>query len=128
MATGSELSQLAMLRSLELQPEAHTGLRDYCASKSIGFSSTAFDEASADFLLEIGVEFLKIPSGEITNLPYLRRLGRMSRPITLSTGMATLDEIGTALNILAEAGTSRKSITVLHLNTTITETSGTSTL
>lgn len=100
--TGSEESQLEMVRRLELSPDDHRRLMRHCESRSIGFLSTPFDIASARFLVnELGLEQLKIPSGEITNAPLLLEMARMKRPVILSTGMSTLGEIEEALGVLA---------------------------
>src|SRR6202453_363620 len=93
LATGDSESQFSMLRGLELTREMHVALMDRCIAHGIRFFSTAFDAQSADLLAELGLERFKIPSGEITNLPYLRHIGRFAKPIILSTGMATLGEI-----------------------------------
>ena len=85
--------------------------------KNIQFLSTAFDHDSIDFLAELKIPFYKIPSGEITNLPYLRHVGRMGNPIIMSTGMATLKEVRAALNVLLKVGAKRGEITILHCNT-----------
>ena len=106
-----------MLRRLELNREAHVSLMAHCRAQGIEFFSTAFDVESLDLLAELGVERCKIPSGEITNLPYLRRAGRRGRPLMLSTGMSTMDEIGDAIQVLEDAGTPRHLITALHCNT-----------
>jgi N,N'-diacetyllegionaminate synthase len=116
-ATDADESQHAMIRKLELTRDMHKTLIGYCKSKGIQFFSTGFDTKSIDLLVELGLDSFKIPSGEITNLPYLRHVGQYGKPVILSTGMATLDEIGTALKILEKAGTLRSSITVLHCNT-----------
>lgn len=101
-STGSTESQLDMLRKLELKPALHFQLRDYCKTKGITFLSTAFDADSLAFLVEeVGVERLKIPSGEITNGPFLLAHARTGKDIVLSTGMATLGEIEAALGVLA---------------------------
>ncbi|EAU75550.1 N-acetylneuraminate synthase [Synechococcus sp. RS9916] len=110
-------SQLNMLKSLELSEDDHYSLIDYCQSKGIVFLSTAFDLLSIDFLRKTHPVFWKIPSGEITNLPYLRSIGSFNMPVLLSTGMCTLGDIETAINILENAGTSRSNITVLHCTT-----------
>lgn len=110
-------SQFSMLRSLELDAKMHQTLIAHCETRGIGFFSTGFDIQSIDFLSSLGVDRFKIPSGEITNLPYLRHIGAYGKPIILSTGMATLQEIEAALNIVELAGTSREFITVLHCNT-----------
>jgi N,N'-diacetyllegionaminate synthase len=107
-------TQFEMLKKLELTKDMHRTLHKYCNDKKIEFLSTGFDIASIDFLNNLGMNFFKIPSGEITNLPYLRHIGNMNKPLILSTGMATLDEVLAALNILEEAGTVKNSITVLH--------------
>ena len=110
-------SQYTMIRKLELNREMHEKLIKHTEEKKIQFLSTGFDIDSIDMLVELGLERFKIPSGEITHLPYLRHIGRYGKPVILSTGMATLDEIDIALNILESAGTPRKKITVLHCNT-----------
>jgi len=89
----------------------------YCQEKDIMFLSTPFDHESVDLLSDLGLKIFKIPSGEITNLPYLRHIGSLSKKIILSTGMSNLEEVGDALNILINAGTSKDNITVLHANT-----------
>jgi N,N'-diacetyllegionaminate synthase len=115
--TGVEETQHAMLKRLELSREAHEALMAHARQRGIGFLSTAFDLESVELLLELGLELFKIPSGEITNLPYLRRIGRSGKPLILSTGMATAAEIGAALEALEQAGTPRDRITVLHCTT-----------
>jgi N,N'-diacetyllegionaminate synthase len=110
-------SQFDMIKGLELNLDAHQELIAYCQEKKIIFLSTPFDHTSIDMLNDLGLKILKIPSGEITNLPYLRRIGSLCKKIVLSTGMSTLQEIGNALNILIESGTKKENITVLHANT-----------
>ena len=110
-------SQHAMIRRLELTRDMHEVLIAHCRSRGIQFFSTGFDPESIDLLVELGLDCFKIPSGEITNLPYLRHVGRYGRQVILSTGMATLGEIESALEVLEQAGTSRERITVLHCNT-----------
>jgi N,N'-diacetyllegionaminate synthase len=110
-------SQHAMLRRLELTREMHESLIDHCKTRGIKFFSTGFDIESLEMLAELGLDFFKIPSGEITNLPYLRHVGRYGKPVILSTGMSTLAEIGAALDSLEQTGTPRNQITVLHCNT-----------
>ena len=110
-------SQFDMIKKLELDRDAHMVLIRHCKEKGIRFLSTAFDHASIDLLHELNISLSKIPSGEITNMPYLRQIGKYGIPIILSTGMATLDEIEAALNILEGAGTPRNKITALHCNT-----------
>ena len=96
-----EGDQFAMLKALELSDEAHRRLADYCAEHGIEFLSTPFDEASADFLMGLGCRRLKIPSGELTNVPFLRFLAAKDLPMILSTGMATLEEVSEAVNLIA---------------------------
>lgn len=118
--TGVDESQQAMLKRLELSEDAHRMLIAHCAKRGIGFFSTGFDIECVDMLVRLGLQRFKIPSGEITNLPYLRHVGRLARhgsPVILSTGMATLGEIDAALGALELAGTARQQITVLHCNT-----------
>jgi N,N'-diacetyllegionaminate synthase len=116
-ATGSDESQLEMVKKLELDETAHTRLCQYCQHKGIQFLSTAFDVESIDLLNRLGLEIFKIPSGEITNLPYLRKLGALKKRLILSTGMADLSEIKDALDVLTGSGTPLGNITVLHCNT-----------
>lgn len=115
--TDEEQSQFAMLRQLELTAEMHEILIAHCRSRNIGFLSSGFDIQSLDYLASLGAERFKIPSGEITNLPYLRHVGTFAKPIILSTGMATLSEVEAALEVLETNGTPRTQITVLHCNT-----------
>lgn len=110
-------SQFVMIKKLELDRKTHEELIDYCKIKDIQFLSTAFDHDSIDLLDELNIPLLKIPSGEITNLPYLRHIGKMGKPIIMSTGMSTLDEVHNALNILIESGAGKEQITILHCNT-----------
>jgi N,N'-diacetyllegionaminate synthase len=110
-------TQHAMIRRLELDRSMHESLIAHCKARGIGFLSTAFDIESLDILVELGLDRFKIPSGEITNLPYLRHVGRFGKPVILSTGMSTMDEIQAALNVLEQSGTPRDRITVLHCNT-----------
>jgi N,N'-diacetyllegionaminate synthase len=117
VATGADETQQAMLQRLELSEDAHRLLIAHCATRGIGFFSTGFDTECIDLLVGLGMDRFKIPSGEITNLPYLRHVGRLCRPVILSTGMATLGEIDAAITVLEQAGTPRTQITVLHCNT-----------
>lgn len=107
-------TQFEMLKKLELTRDMHRTLQKYCNQKQIDFLSTGFDFESIDFLNDLEMKFFKIPSGEITNLPFLRHIGTMNKPLILSTGMATIDEVLNAVNILEEAGTEKSSITILH--------------
>lgn len=110
-------SQLDMLRRLEITKSMHHELIAHCAARKIGFFSTGFDIESVDLLASLGQDHFKIPSGEITNLPYLRHIGRLGKAVILSTGMATLGEIEAAINVLEQAGTPRANLTVLHCTT-----------
>ena len=115
--TGEVQNQLAMLQKLELNLEQHLQLIDHCEACGIEFLSTAFDPASINLLASLNLQRWKIPSGEITNLPYLCKIGSMKQPVILSTGMARLGEIEAAIDVLEQAGTSRDQITVLHCTT-----------
>lgn len=116
-ATDSKESQHEMLRRLELTAGMHEELIAHCAARNIGFFSTGFDIESVDLLVSLGQDRFKIPSGEITNLSYLRHIGQLSGAVILSTGMATMGEIEAAIDVLGHAGTPRASITVLHCTT-----------
>ena len=109
-------TQFSMLRRLELSAEMHEALMAHCRQEGIGFLSTGFDIQSLDYLASLGAERFKVPSGEITNLPYLRHMGGLGKPVILSTGMATLGEIEDALGALESAGMLRSQVTVLHCN------------
>ena len=113
----ADSSQFEMLKKLELNEEMHIELISYCKKKEIEFLSTGFDEESIDMLDLLGVSLFKIPSGEITNKPYIQHIARKGRPIILSTGMATLGEIEDALTVMMDEGLDRKKITILHCNT-----------
>jgi len=115
-ATGRGL-QLEMIRKYRLDADAHKQLIKHCKRRAILFLSSPFDLESIDMLNNLGVKIFKIPSGEIINLPYLRKIGSLKRRIILSTGMASLKEIKAALQILIKSGTRKKDITVLHCNT-----------
>jgi len=110
-------SQYAMLKKLELNEEMHHELINHCKQYGIKFLSTGFDMESIDFLDELDLPLFKIPSGEITNKPYLRHIAGKWKPIIISTGMANLEEIKAALNVLMENGVKKNDITVLHCNT-----------
>jgi N,N'-diacetyllegionaminate synthase len=116
-STGENESQFAMIKRLELDLSAHQELLSHCDEKSVQFLSTPFDMDSIDLLQDLKLPLFKIPSGEITNLPYLRKIASMGKPVILSTGMSDLDEIEDALNILTSDGLSLDQITVLHCNT-----------
>ena len=108
-------SQLGMLKKLELAQGSHFLLKAECARLGIGFLSTPFDFESLDFLVQLDMPFWKIPSGEITNLPFLIRIAKTGKPVVLSTGMSTLEEIGACMKALRESGSG--AITLLHCNT-----------
>lgn len=116
-STGSNESQMEMVKKLELKFDDFILLKKYAEEKGIEFASTAFDLESTRFLKDLGMRVFKIPSGEITNLPYLELIGSYNQETILSTGMATLDEIGIALTILIKSGTDREKISILHCNT-----------
>lgn len=105
-------SQLDMLRRLELSPDAHRELMAYCQGRNILFMSTPFDEASADLLAELDVKVMKIPSGEVNNLPFLSHIAGKGKPVILSTGMSYLGEVERAVQTIREAGCSE--IVLLH--------------
>jgi N,N'-diacetyllegionaminate synthase len=115
--TDGNESQHDMLQRLELTEAMHHDLIAHCTSRNIGFFSTGFDIESIDLLISLGQDHFKIPSGEITNLPYLRHIGQLGKNTILSAGMATLGDIEAAIDILEQAGTPRTSIIVLHCTT-----------
>jgi len=110
-------SQFEMLKKLELTADMHAELIAYCEIAGIEFCSTGFDVQSVDELVDLGVSFIKIPSGEITNLPYLRQVGRHGKPVILSSGMSNMGEVEAAISVLEESGTPRDLITILHCST-----------
>lgn len=110
-------NQLDMLANLELSREAHYELKKHSERCGIRFFSTAFDLESLDFLLSLGTDLIKIPSGEITNFPYLKHAGMQKKQILLSTGASTLQDIGNAIEVIQQNGTSKDCITVLHCTT-----------
>lgn len=110
-------SQFEMLKKLELSAEQHHELIEYCNKKNIRFLSTAFDLESIDLLDSLGIDLFKIPSGEITNLPYLKKIGALNKQVIVSTGMCVMSEISDAINELIKAGTSKEKISVLHCTT-----------
>jgi N,N'-diacetyllegionaminate synthase len=115
--TDKNETQHSMLKKLELSVEMHIELINHCKKRNIEFISTAFDIQSVNLLQSLGQRLFKIPSGEITNFPYLEHIGNIGKPIILSTGMSTLNEIRIALELLQKAGTSKNLITVLHCTT-----------
>lgn len=114
---GNEMNQFDMLKNLELSMNDHLELIECCKSNEIDFFSTAFDMDSIDLLINLRLPIWKIPSGEITNLPYIKKIGSLKQPVILSTGMATMGEIEEAIEVLEQSGTSRDLITVLHCTT-----------
>lgn len=115
--TKNDDSQFSMLKKLELSHEAHYELKDYCSNKGIQFLSTPFDVDSLKFLIEFGIDTIKVPSGEITNLPFLKLLASYNKNVIMSSGMANMEEIKDAVKILVESGTKSEKITLLHCNT-----------
>lgn len=115
--TSTDESQYEMIKKLELDENAHRELMRYCNEKQIMFLSTPFDHDSIELLNNFGMPIFKISSGEITNLPYLRHVGRLGKEVILSTGMADLGEVEDALDALMKAGMSKEKITVLHATT-----------
>ena len=113
--TNNTESQYQMLKKLEIDKETHLELMEYCKEKNIMFLSTPFDIDSVHMLVELGIEIIKIPSGEITNLPYLREVAKQKKKVILSTGMSNMQEVKDAVGILRQNGT--EDITVLHCNT-----------
>ena len=109
-------SQYEMLKKLELDRDSHIDLVSYCKNKKVDFISTPFDIGSINLLDELNIPLYKIPSGEITNLPYLEHIGSKNKPIIMSTGMSNLKEIREALNILYFSGLEKNDITLLHCN------------
>jgi len=116
-ATGDGETQYEMVKRLELSLDDHHMLKAECEKHGIGFFSTAFDPESLKLLVDLGLDRIKVPSGELTNLPLLRHYAATKLPVILSTGMATLQEIGDALAVFEDAGVPRSDITVLHCNT-----------
>lgn len=110
-------TQYEMIKKLELSLDQHEILIEYCKEKGIKFFSTAFDLESLQYLADIGLDLVKIPSGEITNLPYLRKAARLFNKVIISTGMSTVKDIELALKVFTDAGISKEFITILHCNT-----------
>ena len=115
--TGIAETQYQMLKKLEISRAMHEELIAHCHKRSINFFSTGFDIESVDLLHSLGLRLFKIPSGEITNLPYLRHIGQLGCEVILSTGMANLGEIEAALDSLEQSGLAREQVTVLHCTT-----------
>jgi len=110
-------SQFDMVKKLELSPQNHIELIEYCNLKKIKFSSTAFDIESVKYLNDLGLDFFKIPSGEITNYPYLKAIAACKKPVILSTGMCYEFEIRAAIDLLIKYGLNKNQISILHCNT-----------
>lgn len=110
-------SQYEMLKKLEIPEDWYQKIISLCKEHNIGFLSTGFDEDSIDFLDQYNPEFYKIPSGEITNKPYLEHVAKKGKPVVISTGMATIQEIQNAVDVIVLNGISKENITVLHCNT-----------
>jgi len=110
-------SQYSMLKKLELSHENHLELMAYCIQKNIKFFSTAFDVDGVAYLNNLGLELFKIPSGEITNYPYLKAIALCGKPVIVSTGMCTENEIKQAVDVLIQFGVSKSTISILHCNT-----------
>jgi len=115
-STSSGEDQLQMLKKLELKYEDHRSLISYCDHRSIRFLSTPFDLESISFLKELGITLGKIPSGEITNLPYLEKMSGSFKELVMSTGMSSLDEIRAAVDVISSTGFSKDKLTILHCN------------
>ena len=115
--TNQEETQFNMLKKLELSKEMHLELISYSKDKDIKFLSSPFDQESIELLKDLDLEIFKIPSGEITNLPYLRNIGKLNKKIILSTGMSNIDEVKNALDILVNSGTKKNDVLILHANT-----------
>ena len=114
---GAARSQLEMCKAIHLPLEAYADLKEECRREGVGFMSTPFDLVSVDLLARLGQDYMKVPSGEITNLPYLRAVARAGQPVILSTGMSTIQEIADAIEILTSGPLTRDDIIVLHCNT-----------
>lgn len=115
--TGTSESQLDMVRKIMLRPDDFKPLKEYCDSIGIRFLSTPFDLDSIDILKPLEMDLWKIPSGEITNLPYLRKIASMGQPVVMSTGMSRLGEVDDAVGVLLDGGLTLDMITLLHCNT-----------
>ena len=115
--TSSTETQFEMLRKLELSHSDHLAIIEHCQERGIGFLSTGFDIGNIDMLVDLGMNRIKVPSGEITNLPYLRHIGGLGLPTILSTGMADLEEVRNALDVLLDYGSSKSDVTILHCTT-----------
>lgn len=117
IGSNADDSQYSMLKKLELSNQDHQDLMAYCKQRGIQFFSTAFDLESIDYLHSLDLGLWKIPSGEITNYPYIKKIAQYHEPVILSTGMCEMDDISAAMNVLCENGVERRQITILHCNT-----------
>jgi N,N'-diacetyllegionaminate synthase len=115
--TGTSESQLDMVKKLCLPLDSYKLLKDYCDEVGIKFMSTPFNPLAVDLLVEIGMDYMKVPSGELTNLPYLRKVASVGLPVIMSTGMCKIGDVENALNILLDGGMKRDDIILLHCNT-----------
>lgn len=115
--TDKNESQLEMIKKIALSFENHKKLLEYCKNKNIKFLSSPFDLDSIDFLNKLGLDIFKIPSGEIINLPYLKKIGSLNKKLIMSTGMSNLGEVESAIDILIKSGTKRENIAILHCTT-----------
>lgn len=115
--TGDSDSQYDMLKKLELSEDVHKELLSYCATKKIKFLSTGFDLESLEFLNNLKIDLFKIPSGELTNLPYLRKIASFGKPVVMSTGMADMKEVVEAFEVLKKEGLGKDSIAIVHCST-----------
>lgn len=113
----ADSSQYAMLKKLELTPRQHEELIIYCKQKGVRFLSTAFDLESIEYLHSLSLGVWKIPSGEITNYPYLKKIAQYGEPVIMSTGMCSMDDVEQAINVLLKNGLTKEQITLLHCNT-----------
>jgi len=115
--TNESGSQFDMLKKLELDVESHHVLIDYCKTKNIKFLSTGFDLESLDLLNDLNIDIFKVPSGEMTNLPYLEKIASFNKPVILSTGMCNMQEVKDAYQVIIDGGIKKDNITILHCNT-----------
>ncbi len=117
IGSNTDDSQYNMLKKLELSEQDHQELMTYCEERGIQFFSTAFDLESIDYLHSLNLGLWKIPSGEITNYPYIKKIAQYHEPVILSTGMCEMDDISAAMDVLCKNGVERSQITILHCNT-----------
>lgn len=115
--TGEAGSQIEMAKKIHLKLDAYKGLKEYCEKNNIIFLSTPFDMKSLELLLSFNMPYMKVPSGEITNYPYLKRIGEQNMNVIISTGMSTLDDVRECLDLIISSGTDKNKITLLHCTT-----------